>query len=96
MTHAAWLASITATVVGLWHSARSVVLSRRRRREQAAEQARMVAAIMGELHPNGGGSLRDAVDRLERIVGELTEDHARLHARIDKVYEVVASPRRGR
>lgn len=39
---------------------------------QLTEQAAELAAITHELHPNSGGSLRDAVDRLETHTATVT------------------------
>lgn len=46
-------------------------------------------AVVAEVRPNGGSSLRDAVDRMERMVDRLHERHDRLTERIYLIEDTV-------
>jgi chaperonin cofactor prefoldin len=45
--------------------------------------------IRSELKPNGGSSLKDQVNRLERKSEDAEEDRKELHRKIDKMFEVL-------
>lgn len=45
--------------------------------------------IKAELKPNGGSSLKDQVNRLERKSEDAEEDRKELHRKIDKMFEVL-------
>lgn len=45
--------------------------------------------IKAELKPNGGSSLKDAVNRLEKTSQLAEEDRKELHRKIDKMFDVL-------
>jgi chaperonin cofactor prefoldin len=45
--------------------------------------------IRSELKPNGGSSLKDQINRLERKSEDAEEDRKELHRKIDKMFEVL-------
>lgn len=45
--------------------------------------------IKAELKPNGGSSMKDQVNRLERKSEDAEEDRKELHRKIDKMFEVL-------
>jgi hypothetical protein len=47
------------------------------------------AEMKAEFKPNGGSSLKDQVNRLERKAEEAEEDRKRLHEKIDKMFDVL-------
>lgn len=51
-------------------------------------------AVVAEVRPNGGSSLRDAVDRMERMMDRLHERHDRLTERIYLIEDTVTRIRR--
>lgn len=51
-------------------------------------------AVVAEVRPNGGSSLRDAVDRMERMIDRLHERHDRLTERIYLIEDTVTRIRR--
>lgn len=76
-TVATWMASFTASVAAVGVFWKTILSPTYRFTKDIAEVLGGIRAIKHELLPNGGGSLRDAVDRIEaRII--LTEQRARL------------------
>lgn len=57
---------------------------------RASKAAKSSAA---ELRPNGGASLRDAIDRLEHKVDRLHDRHDHLSGRITLIEDYVTNPR---
>jgi ribosome recycling factor len=47
------------------------------------------AEIKAELKPNGGSSLKDQINRLEKTSHLAEEDRKELHKKIDKMFEVL-------
>ena len=47
------------------------------------------AEMKAEFKPNGGSSLKDQVNRLERKAEEAEEDRKRLHEKIYKMFDVL-------
>jgi ribosome recycling factor len=45
--------------------------------------------IRSELKPNGGSSLKDQINRLEKKSEDAEEDRKELHRKIDKMFEVL-------
>jgi chaperonin cofactor prefoldin len=45
--------------------------------------------IRAELKPNGGSSLKDQINRLEKKSEDAEEDRKELHRKIDKMFEVL-------
>jgi glutamyl-tRNA reductase len=45
--------------------------------------------IRSELKPNGGSSLKDQINRLEKKSEDAEEDRKELHRKIDKIFEVL-------
>lgn len=57
---------------------------------------RSVKATSDQVRPNGGSSLRDAVDRVENAVRRLHERHDKLNERIYLIEDHVTRPKDGR
>ena len=72
------LLTALATLVGQW-----------RARRELRDKARTIDSIRNEVRPNGGGSMRDVIDRIERTLCELT-------ARIEQLETERAARRRRR
>jgi hypothetical protein len=51
-------------------------------------------SLAAEVRPNGGSSLRDAIDRMERMMDRLHERHDRLTERIYLIEDTVTYIRR--
>lgn len=49
----------------------------------------MVKHYLAELKPNGGGSLKDTVNRLEQRVNEADVQRAKMDTKLDKMYEIL-------
>jgi ribosome recycling factor len=47
------------------------------------------AEMKAEFKPNGGSSLKDQINRLEKKSEEAEEDRKRLHEKIDKMFDVL-------
>ena len=47
------------------------------------------AELKAEFKPNGGSSLKDQVNRLERKAEDTEEDLKNLHEKIDKMFDVL-------
>jgi len=45
--------------------------------------------IRSELKPNGGSSLKDQINRLEKKSEDAEEDRKELHRKIDKMFDVL-------
>lgn len=78
------LLAVTAGLLGLWVAARKGLRSwarkRRERRERLEKFVRMADTIEYELKPNGGQSLRDAVDQVAGKVDGVQRGQAKLFA----------------
>lgn len=45
--------------------------------------------IRSELKPNGGSSMKDQVTRLEQKQKEAEEDRKKIHAKLDKMFDIL-------
>lgn len=87
----AWISSADATVLAAVVPVviiQSVALYQSRK---ARLDSKVLAA---EVRPNGGSSLRDAIDRMERMMDRLHERHDRLTERIYLIEDTVTHLRR--
>lgn len=94
MEHAMWLVLFIGAVIALIKGFRAWDEHRIQKKAECIEAGRravedraVLYGIKKELHPNGGSSVRDALDQVSEQVKELSEDHRDLHDRIDWVYE---------
>ena len=60
---------------------------------QAVQARRQTKATCAEFKPNGGSSLRDAVDRLEFKVDALHDRHDHLSGRITLIEDHITKPK---
>ena len=81
-----WVGAVTVTAGFVWAAAVRPLLKQRddnqTTRMKLNEILSDLAAIKGELHTNGGSSLRDAVNRVEQGTNEVKtrlDEHIRFH-----------------
>ena len=77
---AAVLPALIATLYGAWQSKRA---------------ATAIKTASAEYRPNGGATLRDAIDRVESSIERLHTRHDDLSARITLIEDHITTPKRG-
>lgn len=110
MEHTAWLFGVIVALYTLWKGFSVWRQKRLDRQIQRSKNADRLEAIYTELHPNGGSSIADKINRIESSVSdnkakidkaaaENVAEHSELHRRIDGIFTLLvgndaAEPRR--
>lgn len=79
------LAAVVPVVIGTGYNVWAAVTTKKSVRQTSAE-----------VRPNGGASLRDAIDRVETTLKRLHERHDKLAERLYLIEDYVTRPKDGR
>jgi hypothetical protein len=79
------IVSIGFLVGFVWATAKAVIGYRKwRRKKLTSEIATDLAVMVKEMRPNGGSSLRDAIDRIERKTDAVVSQISEVNVKIER------------